>query len=422
MSDYRRIATEEAFAPPELIARYRKAPRGRLRRSRIWQSVGILFRGDPARYCPCRANSGFGRTAPARHGRHRHRDADSVAHCSRRAGFRCTRSYRAGAILQRSVADAIRKHPDRFSGLAAIAPQDPAGAAKELERGVRQLGLKGAIINSHTRGEYLDDSKFWPIFEAAEHLNVPVYIHPTTPPKSMIGPFIERGLDGAIFGFAVETGLHLLRIIVNGVFDRFPKLRIVAGHLGEGLPYWLFRIDFMHRAMVKANRYASVQKLQKQPSDYVKENMWFTTSGMAWEPPILYAQSVMGVDRVLYAMDYPYQFVPGGSEGHRQPAHQRRRQKEVVPNQRRAGIFALVAHHFVQQFARAVKLAKRLRHRGRMHRDGAVGLDIVDVIADQRFDIAVENQAHNLAVAIDHRRPGIAADDVVGGDEIERRR
>lgn len=126
----------------------------------------------------------------------------------------------------------------------------------------------------------------------------------------MIGPFLERGLDGAIFGFAVETGLHLLRIIVSGVFDRFPNLKIVAGHLGEGLPYWLFRIDFMHQRMVAANRYASVQKLQRKPGDYVKENLYVTTSGMAWEPPILYAQSVLGVDRVLYAMDYPYQFVP----------------------------------------------------------------------------------------------------------------
>src|SRR5581483_10120644 len=215
--------------------------------------------------------------------------------------------------LARSVndqlADAIRKHPDRFAGLAAVAPQDPAGAAKELERGVRQLGLKGAIINSHTRGEYLDDPKFWPIFEAAEHLGVPVYIHPTTPPKSMIGPFLERGLDGAVFGFAVETGLHLLRIIVAGVFDRFPKLTIVSGHLGEALPYWLPRLDFMHGNMVAANRYPSVKKLQKKLSDYIKENMYVTTSGMAWEPGILYCQSVLGVDRVLYAMDYPYQFI-----------------------------------------------------------------------------------------------------------------
>ncbi len=208
------------------------------------------------------------------------------------------------------MVDAIRKHPDRFSGLSAIAPQDPAAAAKELERGVRSLGLKGAIVNSHTRGEYLDDPKFWPIFEAAEALDVPVYIHPNTPSPAMIGPFLERGLDGAIFGFAVETGLHILRIIVSGVFDRFPRLKIVIGHLGEGLPYWLFRIDFMHNRMVTANRYASVQKLQRKPSDYIRENIYITTSGMAWEPPILYAQSVLGRDRVLYAMDYPYQFVP----------------------------------------------------------------------------------------------------------------
>ena len=175
---------------------------------------------------------------------------------------------------------------------------------------MKSLGLKGAIVNSHTRGEYLDDQKFWPIFEAAEALQVPVYLHPNAPSAGMIGPFLERGLDGAIFGFAVETGLHLLRIIVSGVFDRFPRLKMVVGHLGEGLPYWLFRIDFMHNRMVAANRYASVQKLERKPSDYVRENIYVTTSGMAWEPPILYAQSVLGVDRVMYAMDYPYQFVP----------------------------------------------------------------------------------------------------------------
>jgi 5-carboxyvanillate decarboxylase len=208
------------------------------------------------------------------------------------------------------LASAIQKHPDRFQGLAAIAPQDPAAAVKELERGVRNLGLKGVIINSHTQGEYLDDPKFWPIFEAAAALRVPIYLHPNTPPPSMIGPFLERGLDGAIYGFAVETGLHMLRIIVSGAFDRFPGLRMILGHLGEALPYWLFRIDFMHRAMVAANRYSAVKKLNRKPSEYFKENIYVTTSGMAWQPPILYAQSVLGVDRVLYAMDYPYQFVP----------------------------------------------------------------------------------------------------------------
>jgi 2,3-dihydroxybenzoate decarboxylase len=102
----------------------------------------------------------------------------------------------------------------------------------------------------------------------------------------------------------------MLRIVVSGAFDRFPKLKIVTGHLGEGLPYWFFRIDFMHSRMVAANRYETVKKLDRKPSEYLRENFYVTTSGMAWEPPILYAQSVLGVDRVLYAMDYPYQFVP----------------------------------------------------------------------------------------------------------------
>ena len=208
------------------------------------------------------------------------------------------------------LAEAIRKHPDRFSGLAAIAPQNPAAAAKELERGVRKLGLKGAIVNSNTHGEYLDDPKFWDIFAAAESLNVPIYLHPSTPSARMYAPFAEWGLEGAIYGFAVETSLHLLRIILSGVFDRFPKLRVVVGHLGEGLPYWFFRLDFFHRANVASARYPNVKALKKKPSDYLKENVWVTTSGMAWEPPILYCQKVLGMDRVLYAMDYPYQFVP----------------------------------------------------------------------------------------------------------------
>jgi len=207
------------------------------------------------------------------------------------------------------LAAAVGAHPTRYAGLAAIAPQDPAAAAKELERAVIQLKLKGAIVNSHTQGEYLDDPKFWDIFAAAEALDVPIYIHPNTPPNAMIKPFMERGLDGAVFGFAVETGLHALRLVVSGVFDTFPKLRIVLGHLGEGLPYWLFRIDFMHGASVRANRYASQPKLARKASDYLKENFYYTTSGMAWTPPILYVQQVMGVDRLMYAMDYPYQFV-----------------------------------------------------------------------------------------------------------------
>jgi 2,3-dihydroxybenzoate decarboxylase len=219
-----------------------------------------------------------------------------------------------GTALARAANDelaaAVAAHPTRYAGLAAIAPQDPQAAAKELERSVTQLGLKGAIVNSHTRGEYLDDPKFYDILAAAEALDVPVYIHPNTPPNAMIKPFMERGLDGAVFGFAVETGLHALRLVVAGVFDRFPRLKIVLGHLGEGLPYWLFRIDFMHGASVRANRYASQPKLERKASEYLRDNFYYTTSGMAWTPPIRYVQDVMGMDRVMYAMDYPYQFIP----------------------------------------------------------------------------------------------------------------
>lgn len=208
------------------------------------------------------------------------------------------------------LAEAIQRHPDRYSGLAAMAPQDPAAAAKEIERGINTLGMKGVILNSHTHGEYFDDHKFWEIFEACEQLDVPIYLHPTTPSKGMIGPLLDSGLDGAIYGFAVETGMHLLRIILSGAFDRFPELRIVVGHLGEALPFWLFRLDFMHAAMVRANRYESVKPIRKRPSDYLKENVWITTSGMAWEPAIMFVRKVIGADHVMYAMDYPYQFVP----------------------------------------------------------------------------------------------------------------
>jgi 2,3-dihydroxybenzoate decarboxylase len=208
------------------------------------------------------------------------------------------------------LAEAIKAHPDRFSALAAIAPHHPAAAAAELERAVTCLGFKGAIINSHTQGEYLDDEKYWDIFAAAEALDVPVYIHPQTPPPAMIEPLLEAGLDGAIYGFGVETGMHLLRLIVCGLFDSFPKLKVVVGHLGEGIPYWLFRVDFFQRSIVRTKRYPNFKPLNKLPSDYMRENVYVTTSGMAWEPVILYAQQVLGHDRVLYAMDYPYQYVP----------------------------------------------------------------------------------------------------------------
>jgi len=308
---YQRIATEEAFSTPEILDRYRAMLRDGAYPDRAFQSLlGFYLTSQEPR-----VKAVFEKMADLGEMRLADMDATGIHRqllSLAAPGIQVFDGDTAASLAALSndvLADAVRRHPNRFSGLAAVAPQKPAEAARELERSVRTLGLKGAIINSHTQGEFLDDSKFWSIFEAAEALDVPIYLHPTGPPDSMIGPFLERGLDGAIYGFAAETALHLLRIIVAGVFDRFPKLQIVSGHLGEGLPYWLFRVDFMHARMVSGNRYESVKKLQRKPSDYIKENMYVTSSGMAWEPPIRYAQSVLGMDRVLYAMDYPWQFV-----------------------------------------------------------------------------------------------------------------
>lgn len=306
-----RIAAEEAWAPPEILAQYKK-----------------LLEEKPAAWDPgFRSLWGFflGATPRATQlvariqdlGARRLADMDSCGIAKQLVfltapGVQVFDASLATSLAKEAndqLAEKISLHPVRYAGLAAIAPQDPRNAVKELQRAVH-LGMKGAVVNSHTQGEYLDEPKFWEIFEAAEALGVPLYLHPNTPPASMIGPFLPRGLDGAIYGFAVETALHMLRIVVAGVFDRFPKLKIVLGHLGEGLPFWLFRIDFMHRSMVAARRYPGAQPLKKKPSDYLKENVWVTTSGMQWSPAILFAQQVLGVDRVLYAMDYPYQFVP----------------------------------------------------------------------------------------------------------------
>jgi 2,3-dihydroxybenzoate decarboxylase len=309
---FKRIATEEAFATKELIRAYRDLLARNGSTDIGFNSLMGFYLNNPSQ----RTRDVSERLQDL--GQRRIADMDSCGIDLQilsltSPGVQIFAADTATALARSAndeLADAIASHPDRYAGLAAIAPQDPPAAAKELERAVGSLGLKGAIVNSHTQGEYLDDPKFWDIFAAAEALGVPVYIHPNTPSNGMIKPFMDRGLDGAVFGFAVETALHALRLVVSGVFDRFPQLQIVLGHLGEGLPYWLFRIDFMHGASVRAQRYASQPKLERKASEYLTQNFCYTTSGMAWTPPILYAQSVMGMDRVMYAMDYPYQFVP----------------------------------------------------------------------------------------------------------------
>jgi 5-carboxyvanillate decarboxylase len=312
MPDYQRIATEEAFAPPELIALWRDIlDRGASDDPGFVSLVGF-YTGDPSP----RATFVLDRLQDL--GERRLADMDAAGIDRQVISLTCPGTQvldRADAVAIATLAndrlaEATRRHPDRFSGLTAIAPQDPPAAAAEIERGHRDLGLNGVIINSHTRGAYLDDPTFWPIFEAAEALGTPIYLHPNTPPPRMVGPLLDAGLEGAIYGFAVETGQHLLRIIIAGVFDRFPRLKLVVGHLGEALPFWLYRLDYMHAAGVRAGRYPDHKPLQRKVSDYLRENVWVTTSGMAWAPAILFCRDVLGADRVLYAMDYPYQYVP----------------------------------------------------------------------------------------------------------------
>jgi 2,3-dihydroxybenzoate decarboxylase len=310
--DYLRVATEEAWGPPEMFEGYRKLLASKSLDDPGFNSLWGFYAGSSSE----RARATLRRLQDIGPGRIADMDASGIdvqVLSLTSPGVQVFDGATANALATSSndqLAEAIRKYPKRFIGLAAAAPQDPPAAAREIERAVRKLGLRGVILNSHVHHEYLDDQKFWGIFEACESLNVPIYLHPNSPSKGLIAPLLEAGLDGAIYGFAVETGMHMLRIIVKGVFDRFPKLQFVLGHCGEALPFWVFRINYMHRAGMASKRYDFLPQLQKQPGDYLRENVTVTNSGVASEPPIMLCHQVMGADRVMYAMDYPYQFVP----------------------------------------------------------------------------------------------------------------
>ncbi len=310
---YARIATEEAFAPATMLERYRVLLASRATDDPGFESLWGFYLGSRS----ARATQIIAKLQDL--GPQRIADMDATG-IDRQIisltgpGVQIFDAATGSAVARDAndeLADAVRREPQRYSGLTAVAPQDPRAAAAEIERGMRKLGMKGVIINSHTHGEYLDDPKFSELLAAAEAENAPIYLHPQSPSKGLIAPLLERGLDGAIFGFGVDTGMHMLRIIVSGVFDRFPRLKFVLGHLGEALPFWLFRLDYMHRATVLSQRYAQMRPLKRQVSDYLRENVYVTTSGMAWAPAIRFCQDVLGMDRVLYAMDYPYQFVAG---------------------------------------------------------------------------------------------------------------
>ena len=204
------------------------------------------------------------------------------------------------------LAEIIAKYPGRFGGYAALAPKRPDEAALELERAVKELGLKGWKTHSNYGDSYIDEKRYWPVLAKAAELEVPIYLHPTVPMISQLRTY-GFALAGAPFGFGVETSMTMMRLILSGVFDAFPHLKIILGHLGEGLPFVSQRIDFPYvRPHFKSDP-GNVPELKRKPSDYLKENMFMTTSGNYLEPAFMCAKAAMGVERILLGTDYPYE-------------------------------------------------------------------------------------------------------------------
>lgn len=199
------------------------------------------------------------------------------------------------------LAAQVARHPTRYAGFAALPMQDPKAAAQELTRAVRELGFKGALVNGHTLGTYYDDRAYDPFWQCLQDLDVPFYLHPVdapSPPASFAG---HPELNGATWGWGVETGTHALRLLFGGVFDRFPGVRIIVGHMGEGIPFLRWRFDSRFAA------YPFGIKLKHAPSVYIGTNIVITTSGVCSPPSLMGAIGEMGAQAVMFSVDYPYE-------------------------------------------------------------------------------------------------------------------
>ena len=208
------------------------------------------------------------------------------------------------------LAEAVRAHPDRFAGFAALPTADPRAAADELERTVTKLGFKGAMINGLTGGVFHDDERFWPIYERAAALDVPIYIHPALPQAAVVETYykgyVEKhpGLLRAGWGFTVETATQGIRFVLSGVFDAHPGLKIILGHMGEGLPFYLWRISYGLRQSMSERTFREI----------FCEHFWITTSGFFSDPALLCCMMEMGIDRILFSVDYPFMENAPGAE------------------------------------------------------------------------------------------------------------
>jgi 2,3-dihydroxybenzoate decarboxylase len=200
------------------------------------------------------------------------------------------------------LAGLVAQHPDRFRGFAALPMQDPEAAAQELERAVRELGFCGALVNDHFQGHYLDEPRYDEVWAALEELAVPLYLHPGAPPADhwkVLGGRPE--LYGATWSWAAETGGHALRVIYGGVFDRHPLATLILGHMGEFLPFMRSRLD---------SRYLTLDPeapLRQMPSAYIGSNVVITTSGVFSPAALTGAVLEIGVDAVMFSVDYPYE-------------------------------------------------------------------------------------------------------------------
>jgi gamma-resorcylate decarboxylase len=208
-----------------------------------------------------------------------------------------------------ALAARVASHPDRFAGFAAVALQDVGAAASEAERAVRELGFHGVLVNGYSNGApYYDDERYLPFWEAMQGLGVPFYLHPRNPLESMREIYRGRPeLLGPTWAFGVETATHALRLIVSGLFDRFPRLTVVLGHLGEGLPFQTYRLE------QRLKRRADVT-LSRLPTVVLRENFSVTISGNYHTPSLVGVLSEMGADRVMFAVDHPFEDVADGAE------------------------------------------------------------------------------------------------------------
>jgi predicted TIM-barrel fold metal-dependent hydrolase len=201
------------------------------------------------------------------------------------------------------LAEAIARHPDRLAGFAALPTPDPQAAAEELERCVRSLGFRGAMVHGRSQGLFHDDEPFYPIFERAEALDVPIYLHPGPPHPAVSEAYYQDyveafpWLTSAAWGYTIDTANQAMRMILSGLFDRFPGLKVILGHLGEGLPFLLDRMD------------EAFKREGSRPVEFKKtfcEHFYVTTSGFFSTPALLCTILQMGIDRVMFSVDWPF--------------------------------------------------------------------------------------------------------------------